>query len=137
MGKQSVDVLQAIRWVPCNEGTPHCIFAHRNDYVKWNVESGGAIELKDIAVQSVRRKGIGTALVTALKQYAREHKAPSVYAFVRASNAVARAFYTANGFVEHGTVPGFYGGHESDSSDPKFVDAVLVVWINPDIPVVT
>ncbi len=67
------------------------------------------VHLLDIAVApSVRRRGIATRLLTWLAAAAMAEGATAMTLEVRASNPAAQALYTAAGFVDHGTRPGYY-----------------------------
>lgn len=75
-------------------------------FLEWREGSGGTVEIYDIAVNSERRKGIGRAMI---KELAEAYPGYTIFAFTRASNAVARLFYEALGF--QGTVvEKFYQG---------------------------
>lgn len=66
-------------------------------------------EIANIAVhESVRRRGVGAALLDASLAAARAHGAGNVYLEVRPSNVAARALYESRGFVQIGVRRRYY-----------------------------
>lgn len=58
------------------------------------------IEVNELCVaENAHRKGIGTALLDAVKKYAKEHGAKFVELGVQAQNTGAQEFYKANGMT--------------------------------------
>ncbi len=62
---------------------------------------------------SRQRAGIGSRLLQWLEDGARTAGAGLVHLEVRETNAPARAFYRAVGYLELVRIPGYYGGRES------------------------
>lgn len=83
------------------------------DFLIYKYGHGNTVEICDIAVISERRKGYGTKMVNKLKK-----KKKNIYAFMRAENDKARAFYIKNGFVET-FIKNFYPDG----------DAYLMLWL--------
>jgi [ribosomal protein S18]-alanine N-acetyltransferase len=96
--------------------------------VGFAVASVGAGEshLLDVAVApDVRRRGIGAALVTRLREtVARERGADAMTLEVRPSNTAARALYRRLGFVEAGERPGYYPDGGPDGGR----EAAVIMW---------
>lgn len=59
------------------------------------------------------RRGAGTALVGWLETSARAAGLGQIYLEARVTNAAARAFYAALGYLEIQTLPGYYSGREA------------------------
>lgn len=73
------------------------------DFLAYREGQNGTVEIYDIAVMSERRCGYGTELLRKLEEKKKGH----IYAFMRASNHKAKAFYEKNGF--NGVlIPNFY-----------------------------
>ena len=73
-------------------------------------------ELESIAVDpSVRRAGIGKALIAALSKWVREHRAAHIELEVRAGNTSAICFYEHAGFRRDGSRRGYYQNPEEDA----------------------
>ena len=69
----------------------------------------GEAEIENIAVKSeYRRRGIGTALLSALKE-----RCEKVFLLVKADNYGAIDFYTCCGFFKAGVRKGFYSGTDA------------------------
>lgn len=82
--------------------------------------TGPEWEVENIVVApDARRRGIGTQLLGALLDRAREHGAQAVWLEVRASNAAARSFYRGLGFMAAGVRPRYY--HEPQEDAITFV----------------
>ena len=74
------------------------------------------LRLMNLAVrESVRRQGIGTALVAEAFRVALNHAATRAVLEVRASNTPARFLYTAMGFTQIGTRPQYYSNPLEDA----------------------
>lgn len=73
-------------------------------------------ELENIVVSSAaQRKGIGTALLDALKLAANDTNCESVFLEVRESNQAARAFYESVGFEPNGRRNFYYSNPSEDA----------------------
>ena len=91
---------------------------HTGGELKYRLGWDSSVEIYDLIVEEKwRRAGVGRKLVERLFRDDRH----SVYAFTRATNTVARAFYAAVGFRE-APLPEFYRGG----------DAVFLYRINPN-----
>lgn len=67
------------------------------------------MEILNLAVDpACRRRGIGSILLQAAKDWARQNKASQIHLEVRASNHAARKFYEAHGFRKSGLRPNYY-----------------------------
>jgi ribosomal-protein-alanine N-acetyltransferase len=66
-------------------------------------------------VPSARRQGIGTSLLTALLDHARERGATQAYLDVRVDNADAQRIYERAGFIAIGRRRGYYDNGRTDS----------------------
>lgn len=86
----------------------------------------GEAHLLDVAVApDARRRGIGAALVTRLREtVARERGAAAMTLEVRRSNAPARALYRHLGFVEAGERPAYYPDGGPDGGR----EAAVIMW---------
>jgi len=72
--------------------------------------------LLDLVVEpSMRRRGVGRALVERVISETRRSGARVVLLEVRASNAAARALYGSLGFVECGVRPRYYSDKDEDA----------------------
>jgi len=86
--------------------------------LSWDIRGGvedGVIELVSMGVtEEQRRRGIGKALVEAMREAATERFAAEgsrfrfVYLFMEKGNQTARRFYRAMGFREVCAIPGMY-----------------------------
>lgn len=66
-------------------------------------------EIQTIAVrETAQGKGVGTALLEAMLDHAREHACSRVLLETRAENAPAIALYEKHGFVVNGRRPNYY-----------------------------
>jgi len=83
------------------------------DYLVYREGQNDTTEIYDIAVTSNRLKGVGTELIDELK----EKTKGNLFAFMRKSNLIAKAFYLKNGFDVH-HIPKFYPDE----------DAYLITW---------
>ena len=84
-------------------------------------------ELGNIAIsEAARRRGIGSGLLAAAQDVAREHGAEAIHLEVRESNTAARALYARAEFAESGRRPAYY-------HDPE-EDALLYKWCNRAAP---
>jgi ribosomal-protein-alanine N-acetyltransferase len=82
-------------------------------------------ELANLAVApSVRKKGIGGALLRGVLRDALERQARRLFLEVRTSNVAARALYLGAGFREVGRRPRYYSG--------PVEDALIMMWEPPD-----
>jgi [ribosomal protein S18]-alanine N-acetyltransferase len=73
-------------------------------------------ELENVVVApAAQRRGLGTQLVRALVQQAKQQHAVAILLEVRASNAAARRFYEGCGFVLAGTRPRYYQNPQEDA----------------------
>ena len=73
-------------------------------------------ELENVVVaEAVRRRGLGTELITALLERAGKSRVQVVFLEVRASNAAARALYEKCGFRQTGKRPRYYHDPEEDA----------------------
>jgi ribosomal-protein-alanine N-acetyltransferase len=73
-------------------------------------------ELENIVVEpAARRQRLGTQLLRALLEQARQRQALAILLEVRASNAAARALYQACGFIEAGLRPRYYQNFQEDA----------------------
>lgn len=78
-------------------------------------ETGGEWELENIVVEPKRRgRGIGSKLMQAFLDVARERGGGAVFLEVRESNVTAREFYRRWGFEEVGMRKRYYSGPEED-----------------------
>jgi ribosomal-protein-alanine N-acetyltransferase len=78
--------------------------------VAWGSEE---VHLANLAVAEERRgQGIGGRLLEAVLEFGRRRSALSVYLEVRASNVIARRFYSARGFVPTYLRKGYYENGE-------------------------
>jgi len=75
------------------------------DFLVYRLAQGDTVEIDDIAVNSERKKGIGTKLINMLEKEIGQ--GTKLYAFARHENKIARMFYTKNGFVAT-TLVNFY-----------------------------
>ena len=75
--------------------------------IAWHVLDEG--ELANLAVApEARRKGVASALLSAVLADAAERGTTRIFLEVRESNAAARALYSARGFDEVGRRKGYY-----------------------------
>jgi ribosomal-protein-alanine N-acetyltransferase len=73
--------------------------------------AGDEAEILNAAVDAAyRRKGMGSALLSAVISVAQAHNAKNLYLEVRASNRAAIAFYVSHGFAKTGQRRGYYSG---------------------------
>lgn len=73
-------------------------------------------ELENIAVApSIRRRGIGSQLLEALRRAAKDTNCESVFLEVRESNQAARAFYESVGFKREGRRKSYYSKPSEDA----------------------
>jgi ribosomal-protein-alanine N-acetyltransferase len=78
--------------------------------VAWGTDE---VHLANLAVApEARRGGVGRTLMAEVLRYAASVGAASVYLEVRVSNAAARSFYAAHGFVPTFTRKGYYENGE-------------------------
>lgn len=78
--------------------------------------STGDWEIENVVVAAeFRLRGVGSALVGEILETARSNAATSVLLDVRVSNTAARALYTALGFGEMATRPGYYQNPPEDA----------------------
>ncbi len=77
------------------------------DFLDWRRGHGDVVEIADISVGSVRRKGNGRRLVE--KLFSLLEPDVRVYAITRAENKVAQEFYHALGFKVIAPLFDFYG----------------------------
>jgi len=82
------------------------------DYLVYREGQNNTIEIYDIAVNSDRRLGVGSNMIDELKT---QHK--NIFAFMRKSNLIAKAFYEKNKFKAY-HIPRFYPDE----------DAYLILW---------
>lgn len=76
----------------------------------------GEWEIENIAVAlSVRRRGLGAALLDEFLRQAREAKAQAVFLEVRQSNLEAQALYERVGFQKGGQRAGYYHAPEEEA----------------------
>lgn len=85
------------------------------DFVVYRKGSGNTYEILDIAVNSARRRGVGTALVEAVAKVALEDGATTLWAITRVENNIAQQFYEALNFEVVGVLRRFYGGEGADA----------------------
>lgn len=78
----------------------------------WNTPRGAAI-LKIATAPQARSAGIGSALLESVLEAARREGLRAARLDVRASNAVAQAFYRKHGFQREGTQPMYYGDEDA------------------------
>ncbi len=73
-------------------------------------------ELLTIAVEpSVRRRGVGAALLARARDDSRERGAASMHLEVRAGNTIAQRLYARAGFTEQGRRPRYYTAPVEDA----------------------
>ena len=73
-------------------------------------------ELESIVVDAAdRRTGVGKALLAAMADWAREHRAARIEIEVRAGNEAAICFYDHAGFGRDGLRRGYYRNPEEDA----------------------
>lgn len=73
-------------------------------------------ELPSIAVRpDIRRRGIGTELLTSLFKEVKKHGAQKMFLEVRQSNDSAISLYEKNGFITAGTRKNFYSDPDEDA----------------------
>ena len=82
-------------------------------FVEWELRTGLVAECIDVVVDD-RRQGVGSSLVTEMCRMLRTSGVRTVYAWTRASNVVARAFWYSCGFSHVTVVEGFYGDALTD-----------------------
>ena len=63
----------------------------------------------------MRRRGVGTLLLSELLAWAETARAEKIYLEVRASNQAARSFYQRHGFAETGRRPRYYPAPVEDA----------------------
>ncbi len=71
----------------------------------------GHIFTLDVAVKA-RKRGVGLRLLEELEQALRKRRVKDCYLEVRADNVAARELYRKLGYVEIGTLEGFYAGRD-------------------------
>src|SRR2546429_325888 len=72
-------------------------------------EVAGEWEIENVVVEeSVRRRGVGEAMLRELLEKVRERGGSAVWLEVRESNLAGRQFYEKNGFRECGRRPKYY-----------------------------
>jgi ribosomal-protein-alanine N-acetyltransferase len=73
-------------------------------------------------LEAWRRRGVGTTLMDAAEEWARQHPLVAVFLETAEDNLVAQKFYEARGYVKHEKVERYY---------PDGVAAwVMVKWLN-------
>lgn len=82
------------------------------DYLIFREGQNNTVEIYDIAVNSKRRVGVGSEMINELKE---QNK--NIFAFMRKSNLIAKAFYENNKFKAY-HIPKFYPDE----------DAYLMLW---------
>lgn len=82
------------------------------DYLEFREGSGRTIEIFDIAVRSIRRKGVGTNLIGQLLYVRTPKETKNIWAFVRSDNEGAIEFYQALGFKISPMISNFYAPGE-------------------------
>lgn len=92
-----------------------------SDFLDWRRGSGPTVEIFDIQVGSLRRRGRGRELVRRLLSEIPEGTR-TVWAITRASNLIAHDFYHGLGFHAAGYLREFYRDEETT---PSGVDAIL------------
>lgn len=80
------------------------ILLNNVDRLEFRIGAGDTVEIFDIAVNSSPRSGIGSKLISILKnRFPNKH----IFAITHSANVIAQSFYKKNGFV--GTrLPNFY-----------------------------
>lgn len=90
---------------------PSITRSHGN-YLEYRFAPGKTCEIVDLYVNRAhRRKGEAAYMLKELKNLCKD-KAQAIYAFTRASNVAAQAFYQNQGFVGQ-PVPGLYSGEDA------------------------
>ena len=77
-------------------------------YAVMSTDADGAHLLNLCVEPGHQRRGLGDMLLTTMLDHAREQEAVSTFLEVRPSNAAARRFYAARGFVEVGARANYY-----------------------------
>lgn len=86
---------------------------------------GGTVEIMDVSVAgSLRRTGVGRAMVETLIKALGGTEYRRVYAFTRRSNLIAREFWAGLGFRETAFLHDFYAEPDGDNGAILFVRRV-------------
>ena len=96
--------------------------AEPEDFLIHRQGSGNTVEILDIQVGSVRRKGRGRELVERLMKSLPE-ECHLVFAITRTCNLIAQEFYEALGFRVVAVLRDFYGAKSGEGSD--VADAIM------------